>query len=354
MPRDPTSARLQASPVLRDPLLRSVLIAVLLCVALWLRMNTAGTNTLFELHAWTGLLWMALALMALPFATLSGARCLQPVVVVIVGCVAFHALWDALATRFGFASDAVAAGKLVVRDLIVLGGAAGLGLRLQATRRRARMAELITAVERKLARAELKGLQGQLNPHLLANTLNSVVGLLNENRTSDAIRMIVQTEAFLRSVLEKADAAEVLLREEISLLESYVSIQQLRFERELELVTEVAEEAWDCLVPRLCLQPLAENAIVHGFRGLTLEKPVLVIRAWCEKSHLVLELSDNGVGASSQREGRGHGLRNVRERLQILYGSAAALTVRYSRSGTTSHLLLPCLRRNECQVKKTL
>jgi LytS/YehU family sensor histidine kinase len=150
----------------------------------------------------------------------------------------------------------------------------------------------------------------------------------------------------MRYVLSTSDQQEVTLDEELDVLESYLDIQTLRLDDRLEVTVDVAPETRTALVPTLLLQPLAENAVKHGFEG-TDEAGHLVVRAARTEDALVLEVADDGPGlpadgASAVAAGQasdpttpdgGVGLSNIAERLDGLYGDAATLDFEHAQSG---------------------
>ena len=210
---------------------------------------------------------------------------------------------------------------------------------------RARERERHAAVlESRLTKARLHGLQMQLNPHFLFNTLNSIASLIHQNpRVAD--EMIGSLSEFLRVTLKTSDRAEVKLREELEYLDHYLSIEQIRFGERLRVEKQIDPAALDVLVPVLILQPLVENAIKHGIEKQI--APGLVrITAMCSNGRLCLQVTDNGRGLrDSPSEGfkEGIGLSNIRARLSELAGAAAALELRTAPGGgVVAEIQLPC------------
>jgi len=210
---------------------------------------------------------------------------------------------------------------------------------------RARERERHAAVlESRLTKARLHGLQMQLNPHFLFNTLNSIASLIHENpRVAD--EMVASLSDFLRVTLRTSDRAEVALRDELAYLDHYLTIEQIRFGARLKVEKQIDPATLDCLVPVLILQPLVENAIKHG-----IEKQLApgVVRIIADRSNdsLRLQVVDNGRGLQQRhQEGfkEGVGLANTRARLNELAGSAATLEVKNSPGGgVVAELRLPC------------
>src|SRR5271169_3344742 len=202
--------------------------------------------------------------------------------------------------------------------------------------------------ERLLLQARMEALQSQINPHFLFNTLNSVASLVR--RDPDAAReMIVKLGNILRRLLRKGDAF-VLLREELEFLDDYLDIEVVRFGRDkLKVVKELEPGSLDHLVPSMILQPLVENAVKHGFSS-TVDGGSIYIRSRCAEQRVVIEVEDDGVGMSapSASTGTGIGMVNVTERLQVVYGDAAEITVESQPGrGTLVRMVLPMLQAEE-------
>ena len=178
-------------------------------------------------------------------------------------------------------------------------------------------------LETNLAQAQLDALRMQLHPHFLFNTLNSISVLMAED-VQQARRMLTRLSDLLRASLENKGAHEVTLKEELEFLESYLEIEQTRFQDRLTVRMEIDPKALDARVPNLILQPLVENAIRHGIAPRA-AAGLVEIRARRDNGMVQLEVSDNGagLGATSQESlMKGIGLSNTRARLNQLYGAA--------------------------------
>jgi two-component system, LytTR family, sensor kinase len=180
-------------------------------------------------------------------------------------------------------------------------------------------------LEAKLARAQLQALKMQLRPHFLFNALNSISGLMAAD-VAAARTMLVRLSELLRLSLEADGAQEVPLRQELEFLRLYLDIQQLRFRDRLTVEFSVSADTLEAWVPKFLLQPLVENALVHGI-GTQLDHGHVEIRAYRNNGHLRLQVSDDGPGfttaGSAARPIRERvGVGNARARLQLLYGAA--------------------------------
>jgi two-component system, LytTR family, sensor kinase len=190
--------------------------------------------------------------------------------------------------------------------------------------------------KRLVLEARLDALQRQINPHFLFNTLNSI-GSLVRFRPDLAREMIVKLANLLRALLKDHDTY-VPLREEMRFTDDYLDIEVVRFGTEkLRVVKELDEATLDVLVPSILLQPLIENSIKHGLEP-RIQGGTVTIRSRMKEEHVVVEVEDDGVGMVSKpasalsREGNGIGMKNVQERLEVLYGNRARFTV-VSRPG---------------------
>ncbi len=190
--------------------------------------------------------------------------------------------------------------------------------------------------KRLVLEARLDALQRQINPHFLFNTLNSIASLVRF-RPDLAREMIVKLANLLRALL-KDHGTYVPLREELSFTDDYLDIEVVRFGVEkLRVVKELEERTLDVLVPSILLQPLIENSIKHGLEP-RIHGGTITIRSRMLGDRVVVEIEDDGVGIGHnapsrlERQGAGIGMKNVRERLEVLYGNRARFTV-VSRPG---------------------
>ncbi|MBG8553241.1 sensor histidine kinase [Hymenobacter guriensis] len=181
-----------------------------------------------------------------------------------------------------------------------------------------------------LAGAQLQALKMQLNPHFLFNTHHAIVGLILEQENERAMAMVTALSDLLRAVLANGDAQLIPLREELQFTTKYLHIQQIRFQDRLRIELAIDDDARGCLFPQFLLQPLVENAMVHGIEQLAGDALVR-IAAHREGEQLLVEVRDNGPGASQpagrRRNGsaEGIGLSNTRARLEKLYHGRAHL-----------------------------
>ena len=190
--------------------------------------------------------------------------------------------------------------------------------------------------KRLVLEARFDALQRQINPHFLFNTLNSIASLVRF-RPDLAREMIVKLANLLRALL-KDHGTYVQLREELSFTDDYLDIEVVRFGADkLRVVKELDERTLDVLVPSILLQPLIENSIKHGLEP-RIQGGTITIRSRVAGPSIVVEVEDDGVGmmhkppSALEHPGNGIGMKNVRERLEVLYGNRARFTV-VSRPG---------------------
>jgi two-component system LytT family sensor kinase len=216
---------------------------------------------------------------------------------------------------------------------------------------------------RLLLEARLDALQRQINPHFLFNTLNSIASLVR-SKPELAREMIVKLGNILRVLLRDRDAF-VPLSEELAFTDDYLDIEVVRFGEKLRVVKEIAPDTLDVVVPSMLLQPLIENSIKHGLEP-RIAGGTVILRSRIVDNRLLLEIEDDGVGiepggattapvSGLVREGSGIGMRNVRERMHVLYGDEADVEI-VSRPGrgTKVRLLMPLASREESDELLTL
>jgi two-component system, LytTR family, sensor kinase len=185
--------------------------------------------------------------------------------------------------------------------------------------------------KRLVLEARLDALQRQINPHFLFNTLNSVAALVR-TQPEQARAMTVKLANILRALLKDHDAY-VPLREELRFTDDYLDIEVVRFGAEkLRVAKEIDPRTLEILVPSILLQPLIENSIKHGLEP-RIAGGTVTLRSRLEGDRVLIEVADDGVGmnhrpaSALRREGNGIGMKNVRERLEVLYGNQARFDV---------------------------
>lgn len=171
-----------------------------------------------------------------------------------------------------------------------------------------------------LAQSELQALRAQLHPHFLFNTLQGVSTLIDTDRGT-AQSMLLALAGLLRKVLKHGSTDLVAFREELAFVRSYLQLEQMRLGRRLEVRWQLSPEVDAALIPQLLLQPLIENAVVHGAAS-TREGGWIEIEAHLQQGQLLVAIRNSINGASPS--GTGVGIKNTTARLRYLYGEDAA------------------------------
>ncbi len=217
----------------------------------------------------------------------------------------------------------------------------GYGFELQ---RKYKSEELrASQLETRLIETELKALRQQMHPHFLFNTMNTISVLVREGRNDDAVNLIARLSALLRMSLDNTGVPEVTLQQELNFLTHYVDIQRARFSDRLTVTMDIAPEALLARIPNLLLQPLVENAIIHGVAPKTTPGRVDV-SGRVDGDKLRLEVRDDGPGIADgrTRAKEGVGLANTRERLAKIYGSRSQLLLHSEAGrGVSVQIVLP-------------
>jgi two-component sensor histidine kinase len=216
----------------------------------------------------------------------------------------------------------------MLMDLLAYGTILGVVHSVHFYRRFREREHRALVLESNLANARLNALRGQLQPHFLFNSLNSIVTLLRRDpRLAEST--LLSLSDLLRLALSQSERQEVALREEMQFVQRYLEIQQTRFGDRLRVEQSIEPAALDGLVPTLLLQPLVENAIRHGIEPAENNGLVRVTARRQDKT-LIVTVEDDGVGLATSNNwtaserlcnGTGIGLANLKARLQTLYGS---------------------------------
>src|SRR5271169_3657062 len=203
--------------------------------------------------------------------------------------------------------------------------------------------------ERLLLHARMEALQNQVNPHFLFNTLNSISSLVRFDPDM-AREVIFKLATILRRLLNTSEAFAPL-RDEFEFIDNYLDIEVVRFGRDkLRVVKELDPASLDVVVPSMLLQPLVENCIKHGLAP-KVEGGSIHLRSRVTDTRLIIEVEDDGVGMgaaqleeSSSWSGMGIGMANISERLQVLYGDTARMTIdSHEGKGTLIRIRLPLI-----------
>lgn len=201
-------------------------------------------------------------------------------------------------------------------------------------------------------KSELKALQSQINPHFLYNTLDSIIWMAEGKKNEEVVLMTAALARLLRQSITNEDEV-VPLSQEIEYARSYLTIQKMRYKDKMEFQIEVEPGIENVSIIKLVLQPIIENAIYHGLKYKE-SLGLLQVRGYEKDNHVVIEISDNGVGMDEETlqhifkrhkvdyHSNGVGVYNVQKRLQLYYGSEYGITYHSKRgAGTTATITIP-------------
>lgn len=190
----------------------------------------------------------------------------------------------------------------------------------------------------KLQKTEMKALQAQINPHFLYNSLSIINWKALEADNEEISRITLALSTYYRTSLNKGETMTIAANE-IRNIDAYLQIQLIMHDNSFQVIKEIQEDALSYSVPKLILQPLVENAIEHGLDVSEKEEKWLKISVCKEKDALIMAVEDNGMGMSEEQaksiityRSKGYGVRNVNDRITLLYGEEYHLRVK-SRQG---------------------
>lgn len=188
---------------------------------------------------------------------------------------------------------------------------------------------------------ELKTLRANLQPHFIFNSLNSIRALIDENpeQARDAITKISN---LLRSTITKQNATD-LLRNELNLVEDYLTLEKIRFDERLHFETKISEDCYNLEIPTMMLQTLIENAIKHG---ISLLEQGGLIQLVCEKENSFLQIKiindTNSKQLQTQKENSlGFGLSSTQQRLKLLYGESSTFSFEIKQNKAYTNIKIP-------------
>ena len=198
----------------------------------------------------------------------------------------------------------------------------------------ARLALEKSQLEAGLNQAQLEVLRARLNPHFLFNSLQNI-SVMTRQDPHTASRMLTRLGDLLRTVLRQDSQVESTLREEIELTRAYTALEQMRFGDRLRVDFAIAGEVQQAMAPCFLLQPLIENAVIHGLRGAQ-KSGIITVSAVSQGGELVLTVTDNGIGlpvADPAEMKIGVGLRSTCERLERMYPNKHTFSIRKPAEG---------------------
>jgi len=216
----------------------------------------------------------------------------------------------------------------------------------------ARIEHRLQEQEKLLMAARVEALASQINPHFLFNTLTSISSLIRSQPETARV-LILKLSGLLRRLLRSQEHF-VTLRDELEAIDEYLDIENMRFGPRLKIEKQIDPASLDVIVPSMLLQPIVENSIKHGIEP-KLGEGRITIRSVTHEGHTVIDVIDNGVGVSNgdatRVKGSGIGLRNVNERLRVIYGSNYQLQLdSVPGGGTCARIVIPELVQPTRQI----
>ena len=198
------------------------------------------------------------------------------------------------------------------------------------------------SVARQAMQAQLQLLQAQIEPHMLFNTLANLQGLISfdPDRAQLLLDQLIQ---YLRATLSSSRAGTTTLAQEFALMHAYLGLMAVRMGARLDYTLDLPDDLRQMKLPPMLLQPLVENAIQHGLEP-KIEGGHISVRASLDGALLNLTVSDDGLGLDhpEQTKGTELGVANIRERLQVMYGNSASLSLDANHAGgVTARLTFP-------------
>jgi len=293
-------------------------------LALQRRVSTRWNEYLDFPLRWFGrhLVWLPLIILSFVVAVYA----LRNAVYAMTGVVYVHPSWDFLLFYEGI--------KLLLFTslwLCIIFGFASFALLRQERER-------LLALQKHLAESQLAQLKAQLQPHFLFNSLNTISALMQVD-VERADRLLTRLADLLRSSLQAGARHMTSLREELKLLELYAQIMEERFAGRVVLTWNIADDALDAAVPAMLLQPLLENAFKHGVERSSVPVTIRIDAKRCDD---VLRLTiRNSSAMLAAKPEMGIGLRNCRERLEVIYGQRANLGLAQDADGVAARLTIP-------------
>lgn len=259
--------------------------------------------------------------------------------------------------RLGEVTDQVARGNLSIRSDVKAGAEVGM-LSESLNSMIDKINELLEQVkieQIQLRKAEFELLQSQINPHFLYNTLDAIIWLAEAGEQKKVVNMVGSLSDFFRASLNQGKDI-ISLKEELNHVRSYLEIQQVRYQDILQYEINIPKELEQCLIPKITIQPLVENALYHGIKNKRGQGKI-IISGSKDSEGAVIRVFDNGIGIKKERLNeivRGitnktpmkneiYGLYNVNERIRLNFGEKYGISIESSYGeGTTAIILLPC------------
>ena len=194
----------------------------------------------------------------------------------------------------------------------------------QITRKISEQEYQLLNLEKLKTTAELGALQARINPHFLYNSLNSIASLVHSD-PDKAEEMTILLSKLFRYTTDRNNELFSSIADELEIVKTYLSIEQVRFGDRLEFTTELEKQVEDFQIPRLLLQPIVENAIKHGISKIAGDGKI-AIKIYKKEENVILSVHDSGV-LFPEEMASGYGLRSIQDKLKLIYGKDATLEI---------------------------
>jgi two-component system LytT family sensor kinase len=195
-------------------------------------------------------------------------------------------------------------------------------------------------LESNLKESKLNALKGQINPHFMFNSLNNIRGLILEN-PENSRDMITRLSEMLRYSLTKNDVNTIALEEEIEMVENFIEISKIQLEERLQFVADIGIETLQVKIPPMVIQLLIENAIKHGIATIK-EGGKIILKTSIEKNKLIVLVSNTGKLIITENTTQ-VGLKNIEERLRLLYGNEATFELKEIDGQVLAKITMPIM-----------
>lgn len=215
---------------------------------------------------------------------------------------------------------------------------------------------------REIKTAELKALQSQINPHFLYNTLEMINWLAKKGRIGDVEVATHSLASFYKSSLNKGKDITTL-KDELVHVTAYLKIQNIRFKDAITLTVNIPDELLDYGIPKIILQPIVENSIIHGILPRDEQKGQIIIVARSDEQGLIITVEDDGIGMDQDsltklktgdlksKTGSSYGIFNITERVRLTYGEKYGITYKSTPGeGTRVQIRLPAIKVEELKI----
>ncbi|MFD2565449.1 sensor histidine kinase [Aquimarina rubra] len=193
-------------------------------------------------------------------------------------------------------------------------------------------------LESSLRESQLNTLKGQINPHFMFNSLNNIRGLMLED-VGRARQMLTNLSETLRYSLTKSDVDSIALEDELEMVENYVEVSKIQFEKRLQFETDIDQESLNKQIPPMIIQMLVENAIKHGISNLK-EGGKVSLSTMIEDNQLHIEVANSGTLQKSENSTQ-LGLQNIKKRLELLFGNDATFNLKEIENKVVATIKIP-------------